>query len=81
MKQIINAKMKDPESLLGDEREGVTMYCTHGRVVGYVLVEDAKRFVAKGWAYAITTSDCVEYDGCACRDAGRADYPSDLVAF
>jgi hypothetical protein len=77
----VNDKMKDPASLLGDERGCVTMHCPHGSMVGYVRVEDARRFVTKGWAYVLTTSDCVEYEGCACADAKRADYPSDLVVF
>jgi len=81
MEQQINDRMRDPESLIGDERGCVTMHCPHGSMVGYLRVENARQFVARGWAYVITTSDCVEHDGCACEDAKRVDYPSDLVAF
>lgn len=79
--QRVNDAMRDPESVLGDERGCVTMYCQHGSAVGYIRKEDAAEFVYKGWAYVLTTSDCVEYDGCACDMAGRDSYPTDLVAF
>jgi hypothetical protein len=72
----INDRMRDPGSLIGDERDCVAMHCIHGNTVGYLRVEDARRFVAKRWAYVITTSDCVEYEGCAC---GRS--ASNSVAF
>lgn len=77
----INDAMRDPKNILGDGKGCVSMYCPHGSLVGYVRKEAAAELVSKGWAYVLTTSDCVEYEGCACEDAAREDYPADLIAF
>jgi hypothetical protein len=81
MDERINDAMRDPRSILGGEKGNVTMYCPHGKMVGYVRKEDAAEFVSKGWAYVLTTSDCVEYKGCTCDMDNRDSYPADLIAF
>jgi hypothetical protein len=80
MDERINDAMRNPESILGDDKGNVTMYCPHGSMVGYLRKEDAAEFVSKGWAYVLTTSDCVEYKGCACGMVREGD-PRDLIAF
>jgi hypothetical protein len=75
MASQINDRMRDPVNLIGDERGCVTMHCTHGHMVGYLALKDAARFVARGWAYVLTTSDCVEYE-CGC---GKS--PNNCVEF
>lgn len=65
MSKQLNDTMRNPESLLGDDKGNVTCYCSKAHLVGYIRLEDAKEFVAKGWCYVETTQDIVHYE-CTC---------------